>query len=282
MGGAREPGSLECRRHAGFLAGLKGGTRIEHRCLHMNEPAETAGVSDADGAPSAGGLKIPEEDRPVVEDSAAGRIRRWNRAYKVAVIWVIGWAALIVEKIVKLDDVMAGLREGFIGGAFVSPFMLILTLPLGWLGSRIGSWEKWRRHRLWFTFGLPTLWVLLGVYGALHERYFPQERFQRITGVAFPRDARVVRFINDDGVGPFYDWGVVYELTCPAEETERIITGMKLDKNNSGGFSSGAGGPAGGWTVDETWSGHGVRDSIFVDLKTDASRTKLWIYCCTI
>jgi hypothetical protein len=216
-----------------------------------------------------------------VEDPALARIRGWNRFYKVAVIWVIGWVGLIVEKIVKLDSIMSGLKEGFVMGAFVSPFLLILTVPLGLLGSRIGSWKKWRRHRIWFTFALPSLYVLMGVAGALHGRYFPQGRFQRITGVEFPRGARVERCVIDDGVDPFYDWGLTYELTCPEQETYRLIRELKLEDRSSSYATSGMGSSPSGWVVDGIWWGKGPHRGIYIEVQADASRTKLWISCWT-
>jgi hypothetical protein len=218
---------------------------------------------------------------PTVEDPAIARIRGWNRFYKVTVIWLIGWVGLIVEKVVKLDSIPGGLREGFLGGVFVSPFMLILTLPLGWLGSRIGSWKRWRQYQIWFTFALPSLYVLMGIAGALHGRFFPQERFQRIAGVEFPRDARIERCVIDDGVGPFYDWGLVYELTCPAQETYRLVRELKLKERSSSGLSSGRSTTPGGWVADGIWWGNGVREGIYIELQADASRTKLRIYCFT-
>lgn len=219
-------------------------------------------------------------DISAAEDPAIpARIRGWNRFYKVAVIWAAGWVGLILEKIVKLDSLEAGLREGGIGGAFASPFMLIITLPLGLLGSRIGSWEKWRRYRLWFTFGLPALYILMGVAGALHGRYFPQARFQRITGVEFPREAKVERCVDDDGLGPFYDWTHIYELSCPAGETERLIREMKLKERSPSGRLAGMSiTPPSGWVTNEF---SGTIDGIYIELQTDASRTKLRIVCWT-
>jgi hypothetical protein len=218
---------------------------------------------------------------PTPEEAVAvARIRRWNHFYKIAVIWLIGWVGLIVEKIVNLDSVEAGLRNGLMRGAFVAPFLLIITLPLAWLGSRIGSLEKWRRYRVWFTFGLPSLFVLHGVVGALKERYFPQDEFQRITGVGFPRDARIERCVYDDGRFIYWDW--IYELICPAEETDRLIREMKLEKATSTRGAPPAAGPRSkGWLMTEVWRGEGSSYGIFIQLQTDASHTKLRIHCYT-
>jgi hypothetical protein len=222
---------------------------------------------------------------PAAADPAAVRIQKWNRAYKIAVIWLIGWLAIVLEKIVKLDSVAYGLRDGAVGGAFTSPFLLIITLPLAWLGSRIGSWGPWRRYRIWFTFLLPALYAFMGPAGALHERAFPQAQFQRFTGVAFPRDAKVERCIFDDGFGPFYDRLFTYEFTCSVAETDRLIRELKLKKVPGGistvSSSTGAGTVTArsGWLVDEVWSGGEVGRAAFVMLQVDATRTKLRIVC---
>ena len=223
----------------------------------------------------------PEAEEPPLsaqhEVAAAKRIRRWNRVYKIAVIWLIGWVGLIVEKMVELDSVPNGLHEGLTGGAFVAPFILILTLPLAWLGARIGSWEKWRRYRLWFTLALPSLYVLMGVVGSLKGRYFPQERFQRITGAGFPRDARVERCTFDNGFGPFYDWSCSYEFSCPAEETERLIREMKLKQGTAP-----LGTTSKGWIMAESWrQSEEPKRGIYIQMQTDASRTRVRIYCFT-
>jgi hypothetical protein len=235
---------------------------------------------------SPGTNDIPVTENHLPEDAAAARIRRWNRFYKIAVIWVAGWSSIILEKIVELESLVGGLQHGGLGGAFTSPFLLIITLPLAWLGSRIGSWEKWRKHQLWFTLGLPALFLLLGPAGALHGRAFPQARFHRFTGVEFPREARVERCMIDDGVGPFADPLFIYELTCPAAETDRLIRELKLNKypSSSGSSSTGSGTPRSrsGWAIAETWSGGDDRYGHFYELRTDATRTRIWLMCAGI
>ena len=214
------------------------------------------------------------------EDAAAvARIRRWNRFYKIAIIWLIGWVGLIVEKMVKLDSVANGLHEGLLKGAYVAPFLLMLTLPLAWLGAWIGSREKWRRYRLWLIFALPTLFVLIGVAWALKGRYFPQEEFRRITGVEFPRDARIERCVFADGL---VYWTKTYELTCPAEETDRLIREMKLTEDiASHGVATALGTTSKGWIMTESWRGEGASWGIWMEIQTDATRTKLRIICRT-
>ena len=142
---------------------------------------------------------------------------------------------------------------------------MILTLPLAWLGSRIGSWEKWRRYRMWFTLGLPTLYVLMGVAGALRDRCFPERGFQQRTGVEFPRSARMERYVFDEMSGPLHDWNCRYEFSCPAEETERLIREIGLKEDD----------------VPHRWDGGGHVAGVLVGMKTDATRTRVTIYCRT-
>ncbi|MCW1923496.1 hypothetical protein OKA05_13105 [Luteolibacter arcticus] len=215
----------------------------------MSDIPATNDISAAEGPPASAG------------------VRRRNRFYKVAVIWLAGWISIILEKIVDLNSVTTGLRVGWSDGMFVSPFLLILTLPLGLLGSRIGSWARWRRYRLWFTFGLPALFLLLEPAVALHGKAFPQARFQRFTGVEFPRDARVERCIIDDGVGPFYDPSFIYELTCSAEETDRLIRELKLRRQENA--------PGSG----EVWSGFDDKRGHVFELRTDSRHTRIWLQC---
>jgi len=219
-----------------------------------------------------------DQPLPTPEEVAAvARIRRWNRFYKVAVIWLICSVGLIVEKIVNLGSVREGLWGGVMASAFTTPFLLIVALPLGWLGSQVGSWRKWRRYRLWITFALPLLFVLVGVGGALKGRYFPQRRFQQITGVEFPRDARMERYVFKNGYSPHPEWSCTYEFICPAEETDRLIREMKLERSGPPLAP-----PSKGWVMTECWGEDGRSDAMHIELQTDATHTKLWIMCFVI
>ncbi|MEK7952616.1 hypothetical protein [Luteolibacter soli] len=221
--------------------------------------------------------ELPE---PVPEDAAeVARIRMWNRFYKIAVIWMIGWVGLILEKMLKLDSVVDGLREGFMKRAFVALLLLVVTLPLGWLGARIGSREKWRRWRLWFTFALPALYVLAVVAWALHGRYFPEGRFKRDTGVEFPREGRMERCVFDDGYGFFDEWGRTYDFTCPAAETDRMVEEMKLKRESWSYVWPTPPPPSSGWTSYDTWNGIGAHGGISVVFQADGSHTKVHILC---
>jgi len=204
--------------------------------------------------------------------------RRWNRFYKIAAIWLLGWVGFIVYKIVSLDHLKNGL-DWIIKGVISASLLLVITVPLAWLGSRIGKRERWRRYRLLLTFALPALFLLMAVGGALKGRYFPQERFKRLTGVEFPRDARVERCVFDDGFGPLFDWYFLCELTCPAGETDRVIRELKLVEIPPYREPDADEGPPGGGSTGPSRWVNGESEKILIRMEADAARTKLRISC---
>lgn len=210
-------------------------------------------------------IKSPPSDPDAAE---AQRMRKAERSYgrlhTVVVIWLLGWVGFIVYKMVSLGAVERGLKW-LIPGVIPATLLLLITVPLARLGSRIGKRERWRRYRLLLTFGLPVLLLLMPVARALKDRYFPQARFERLMGAEFPRDARVERCAFENGLVPFYGWYFTCELTCPAEETERLIREMKLEEMPVEGEPD-----RGRWVKFE-----GLQRSILVI--TDASRTKVKI-----
>ncbi|MCW1885233.1 hypothetical protein OKA04_10880 [Luteolibacter flavescens] len=216
-----------------------------------------------------------DHDTPPKEDPAIVRTRRWNRFKKILIIFVAGWVSVILEKMVKLDSVISGGAEGFIGGIFIAPFLLIITLPLAVLGSCIGSWKVWKRRRSWFTVGLPVLLLSIDTADVLYWKSRPWEGFEQVTGVPLSRDAKVERWVIDDGYGPLYDSAYTFEFTCSPEETERLIRELKLTKSSS--VSSGR--PAA-----ESWTGKGLPAGRiqYVQMEMDATRTKLRVLCYNI
>lgn len=219
---------------------------------------------------------------PTPEEAAAIRIRRWNRFYKIAVIWLIICVGLIVEKILNRGSVMDGLRDGFMASAFTAPFMMPVALVLGWVGSLIGRLKPLRRFRLLLTFALPTLITLMGVVEAVRGQCFPEQRFQRLTGVEFPSDARVERYVYDDGWSPFYDWSHTFEISCPAEVTERLIREMHLKRIPATPLMSATGPTSTGWLLTTSWQGDGRKEGHFIELDANATGTKLRIRYFTI
>ena len=221
---------------------------------------------------------------PTPEEAAMIRGRRRNRFYKVVGIWLILCVGLIVEKIVNLGSVEGGLRDGFMTSAFTAPFMMPVAVILGVVGSLIGSLKPLRRFRLLLTFALPALPILVIVGDALYGRYFPEKKFERLTGVELPRDARMDRYVLDTGWSPVHDTSCTFEITCPVEQTDQLLDAMKMKKDPVVQAVS----PAGtGWFVDESWSRSQKRgeDEIpteFLNADMDASRTKLRVIWSTI
>lgn len=190
--------------------------------------------------------------------------RSYGRLHKVVVIWLIGWAGFIGYKMVSLGHVEGGLIW-LIPGVVSATLLLFISVPLARLGSWIGKRERWRKYRLLLTFGLAALPMVLMVAGALKDRCFPAARFERLMRAELPRDGRIERCVFENNFVPLYGWYFTCELTCPAEETERLIREMKLEDTPIEGDPD-----SGRWVKFE-----GLQRSTVVI--TDASRTKVKI-----
>lgn len=218
--------------------------------------------------------RIMEEDKPpLIKQASAKRIRSWNRFYWLAVVWLIGYLGIIAKQAVSHDQILHGIREGATLGAITSWFMLIVTVPLGFVGLVIASWKPLRAYRLWISLLLPVFISFVDVVTVAIARVHPHQRFESVTGVRFPADANVVR-CSFAGTGfIFSDPQHVYEFTCSPAETERLIRELELKQDNypAGGTS------AKGWKVDQRWtSGFPTGKSVDVlELETDASRTRV-------
>lgn len=202
------------------------------------------------------------------------RSRAWKRFYWVATVWLIGYLGIIAKQAVSLESPLEGIKEGAIMGAVFSPFMLLTTLPLGWLGIWIASRKSLQRHKLWMSLLLPVLFSFAGAVDAAVDRIRPHKRFERATGAQLPRDARMERCFFE-GTSGIADATYYFEFTCSPEETGRLIRELDLQQDHS---------PAGGtrakaWKVEERWNRVDLdtRGADYVELETNASRTRVLV-----
>jgi hypothetical protein len=218
-----------------------------------------------------------------MEDPVPQRIQKWNRSYWVGWIWLIGFLGMIAEEVASGIVSLKRLPDALIGSAIGSPFLLIVTIPVGALGWYIGSWGSLRRFQLHLSLLFPILYCAMDPVSITWDRVFPRERFERFTGVAFPTDAKVENTTYDFGFGPFADRGYEFLFTCTAEETERLTRELKLTRTRYGAPKIGTADPEGGWIIEEIWTASDrVGYADFLQLHTDATRTRVRVSCGTI
>lgn len=217
------------------------------------------------------------------------RIKGWNRFFWVMIIWIIGWLGIIAKQAVAQYDPLDGAWEGAQVGSVTSPFMLLLTVPLGCLGWKIASrWALLGRHRLALSLLLPTLFSFLGTFEMAYNRAFPQRKFERFTGVRFPFGAKVDGAWYNGMSAPLGDASCVFELTCTSEETERLIQELGLRKDHGVFSTSSRRKPTvGTWKVESIWRANFLeerpkRHADYVELETDESRTRIRLVAGTI
>lgn len=216
------------------------------------------------------------------------RITAWNRFYWIATIWLIGWLGIITKQAVSHGSPVEGIKMGAFVGAIVSPFLLILTLPLGLLGWKLATWKPLRRNRLAISLLLPVLFSFMGAAGTAWDRVYPQKRFKSFLGVNFPAGTKMEQCWYE-GTLLFADKRFTFEFECSPEETARLIQELKL--SNTGASSTKfTGAVKGGWLVEEIWSGISLDDgrkgkighADYVELHTDSTRTHVYIVAGTI
>lgn len=218
-----------------------------------------------------------------MENPVAKRIQKWNRTYWVGWIWLIGFLGMMAEDVASGIMSLKRLPDGLFGSAIGSPFMLLVTIPVGALGLLVGSWRPFRRFQIHLSLLLPMLLCAISPVSIAWDRVFPGGRFERFTGVAFPADAKVENTTYDFGSGPFADRGYEYLFTCTAEETERLTRELKLTRVSLGAPKVGTADPEGRWIIEEIWTASDrVGSADYLQLHTDATRTRVRISCGTI
>lgn len=205
-------------------------SRTDRRLLPRPPQSPAAGLREGVGRNSGIEFRAEAGLLGSMDDPMRQRIQKWNRLYWVGWIWLIGFLGMMAEEMVSGLISMNRLTVALIGSAIGSPFLLLVTVPVGALGWLIGSWRPLRRFQLHLSLLLPLLLCAMGPVSIAWDRVFPAERFARFTGVAFPRDAKVENTTYDHGFGPFADRGYEFLFTCTAEETERLTRELKLDR----------------------------------------------------
>ena len=223
-----------------------------------------------------------------MEDPVPQRIQKWNSIRWVGWIWLIGFLGMMAEDVASGIMSLKKLPDALFGSAIGSPFMLLVTIPVGALGLLVGSWRLFRRFQIHLSLLLPTLLCAISPVSIAWDRVFPGGRFQRFTGVAFPVNAQVENCTFDDGGGLFGDRGYEFHFTCSAEETARLTRELRLkrtdaDRTHYGAPGVGSADPEGGWIIEEIWDAPDrVGNAHYLQLHTDATRTRVRISCGTI
>lgn len=218
-----------------------------------------------------------------MEDPVPQRIHKWNRYRWVGWIWLIGFLGMMAEDVASGIVSMKGLPDALFGSAIESLFMLLVTIPVGAIGLLIGSWRLFQRFQIHLALLLPMLLCAISPVSIAWDRAFPADRFERFTGVAFPVNAKVEDATYDFGSGPFADRGYEFLFTCTAEETDRLTRELKLTRALYGSSKTGTAEPDGGWIIEEIWTASDrVGSADYLQLHTDATRTRLRISCGTI
>ena len=154
-------------------------------------------------------------------------------------------------------DAAEGFMNGLMFGAFIAPFLLLYLVPLAAVGMLLGSWRPLRPWRRWLGLALPLAAILATVAPRVKDRLEPGRRFERLTGVAFPREARNLEVFWWGGL--LADRTDTYTFDCPKAETERLIRELGLqrtefqDRVNESGPGPSFAPLERGWPNPELW-----------------------------
>ena len=200
----------------------------------------------------------------------------WAIRWMVA-IWLLGWLGMIAGYAIRNTDVMGGAMIGLLQGTFISPFLLIVNVPLGAVGLAIGKIGKLRSYRTAISLVLASAISIVDIGSAIYQRATPKQALQRWTGVAFPQGATIHR--HSYFGGGLADARYVFVFTCSAEETGRLIRELELSGNPfHEAYSRRPEIDLEVWQPAEDWSqadGKGSAD--YLELITDSTRTKVYL-----
>lgn len=192
--------------------------------------------------------------------------------YWLITLGLMGWIGIIIWQALAWTDLKKGLHHGVISGGLVSPFLLLLTAPLGAMGWSLGKMRRFSRYQLAASLIVPAAVVFSPAVSATMDRLQPERRFERFTGVPLPAGVKFDQVTFEGGIFPSnYD---TYLFTCIPEETSAWIGRLKMEYRGNGG--EGLIGKSGRkvheiYYWQDTWK--------FVSLSTDSTRSVVEVTC---
>ena len=185
---------------------------------------------------------------------------------------------MVLANAIHNTDTAKGAMIALIEGAFLSPFLLLVSLPLGLLGLKLGSLGRLRPHRVWISLLFANALWIFGIGSAIYDRANPERALKQWTNVNFPSDATLrSHFFFGGG---FADDRHVFVFTCGPEETERLIRELQLAGGLLKDWQS-EDRPeiaADGWVPAERWYISDLAGSPdYIELITDKTRTKVYL-----
>ena len=192
--------------------------------------------------------------------------------YWLITLGLMGWIGIIIWQALAWTDLKKGLHHGVISGGLVSPFLLLLTAPLGAMGWSLGKMRRFSRYQLAASLIVPAAVVFSPAVSATMDRLQPERRFERFTGVPLPAGVKFDQVTFEGGIFPSnYD---TYLFTCIPEETSAWNGRLKMEYRGNGG--EGLIGKSGRkvheiYYWQDTWK--------FVSLSTDSTRSVVEVTC---
>ena len=192
--------------------------------------------------------------------------------YWLIALGLMGWIGIIIWQALAWTDLKTGLHHGVIAGGLVSPFLLLLTAPLGAMGWSLGKMRRFSRYQLAASLIFPAAVIFIPAVSATMDRMKPERRFERFTGVPLPVGMKFEQVTFEGGLFPAnFDTCI---FTCSPTKTVALIAVLKLEYQGNGG--SGSIGES-GKTIHEVFSREDSLKS--VSLYTDSTRSVVEVTC---
>lgn len=200
------------------------------------------------------------------------RPERLRVVYWLIALGLMGWLGIVLWQAIAWTDLRKGLHHGIVAGGLISPFLVLLTAPLGAAGWALGMIRRFSLHQLAASLIVPAAVILCPAVSALMDRIQPERRFERFTGEPLPSGLKFDQVTFEGGIFPSnHD---TYVFTCAPEETAALIGRLKMEYRGDGG--KGLIGKSGKevhevheWS--DTWK--------FVNLSTDSTRSVVELTC---
>lgn len=132
------------------------------------------------------------------EQRLQNRARRQRRWLLVGALWIITWATLLVNDLILSTDPLANLLWFTVFDLIASAFLMVVILPLAMIGRLLGNLLPLRPYRDHLTIGLPLLLCIAAMIPTVLDRIHPQRRFEKVTDLRFPADARILDYHSEN------------------------------------------------------------------------------------
>jgi hypothetical protein len=163
-------------------------------------------------------------------DSETGR-KPLHFTAALACSFALVTGSFVIEQTIRWTNHLKGFVSGLYHVVFIGIVWAVYFLPWSLLVFGLFRWRKWKRFRTAWLIGPAFLWFAVGVSDLITSPPMPQHRFKQFAKVSLPVVLEDLRY--DFQGGGLADYSDTYYFRCAAEDVDRLIVEMRLEKVDS-------------------------------------------------